>query len=256
MFESWGFAALAGVTVFAATIQAATGFGFALLAVPFFLMVMGSLSAIQVAAVVNLVISLVLLPGLLNEIPRRLLLHLIAGSVAGFPVGLWLFRAADLQGTKLAIGVLITAFTCMVAAREFRRGRSEPAAVGAIHSMKPIAPAELAVGFLSGIMGVALAMPGPVVVLYLAARRAGKQISRPATLLLFLFSYGAISLVHTIWGGMTQQAWWTAGKLVPFVIMGALLGHFVSRHLNEVVFRTVVLLILLGSGLFAIWTAF
>lgn len=256
MIESWGFAVLAGVTVFAATVQAATGFGFALLAVPFFLMVMGSLAAIQVAAVVSFVISLVLLPGLLKDIPAKLLMHLVAGSIAGFPVGLWLYRAADLQNVKLAIGILITVFTCVVAAREFRGTDAESSGNGeSPESVTPAAVPELAVGFLSGAMGMALAMPGPVVVLYLAARRAGKAVSRPATLLLFLFSYAAIPLVHTVWGGMTQQSWVTAGKLVPFVMVGALCGHLVTRFLNEAAFRAVVLLILIGSGLFAIWTA-
>ena len=91
------FAALAAVAFFAATVQAATGFGFAIMAVPFFLLIMGSLSAIQVTAVINFVISLVLLQRLLKDAPRRLLLHLILGSLAGFPIGLVIYKAADLN---------------------------------------------------------------------------------------------------------------------------------------------------------------
>ena len=49
------------------------------MAVPFFLLIMGSLSAIRVTAVINFVISLVLLQRLLKDAPRRLLLHLILG---------------------------------------------------------------------------------------------------------------------------------------------------------------------------------
>jgi len=252
----WGFIALAGVTFFAATVQAATGFGFALLAVPFYLIIMGSLDAIQVAVVVSFVISLVLLPGLLKETPKRLLLHLVGGSIAGFPIGLWLFHASNLTGIKLSIGILITVFASLVAAREWRQSRSRTGrGPRSKRTMESYPVTEVAVGFLSGAMAVPLAMPGPVVVLYLAARQAGKDISRPATLLLFLFTYGVVTVVHAVWGEMSGETWWLSALLTPFVIAGAICGHFASRLLDESRFRSVVLVILIGSGLFAIWTA-
>lgn len=254
--DLFSFAALAGVTFFAATVQAATGFGFALLAVPFFLLVMGSLEAIQVTAVINFVISVVLIRGLLKQVPRALLLHLVAGSLAGFPVGLAAYRAANLAGIQLTIGVLITLFAAILILREWRvASGAQPADSGAATEFRSNPLLEIPVGFLSGVMGVALAMPGPVVVLYLVARKAGKNISRPATLLLFLFSYGAISLVHATWGGMTGDAWVLAAKLTPFVIAGAIFGHLTSRYLNDDNFRSVVLTILLASGCYAVWAA-
>lgn len=256
MIELWSFAALAAVTCLAAGVQAATGFGFALLAVPFYLIIMGSLDAIQVAVVVSFVISLVLLPGLLKAAPKRLLLHLVGGSIAGFPVGLWLFHASNLTGIKLSIGILITVFASIVAAREWRQSRSRAGnGPESKRTMESFPVTEVAVGFLSGAMAVPLAMPGPVVVLYLAARQAGKAISRPATLLLFLFTYGAVTIVHAVWGEMSGETWWLSALLTPFVIAGAICGHFASRLLDESRFRSVVLVILIGSGIFAIWTA-
>lgn len=250
------FAALAGVTLFAATVQAATGFGFALLAVPFFLLVMGSLDAIQVTVVVSIIISLVLVRGLLKDAPRKLLLHLVIGSVLGFPVGLLAFLAADLGSVQLAIGSLITVFSAFLILQEWRTSRDDSLEKSPLmESYRPSAAIEIPVGIISGIMAVALAMPGPVVVMYLAARRAGKAISRPATLLLFLFSYSAVSLVHTLWGGMTVQSWVLAGKLIPFIIAGAIAGNLMSRRISENNFRKVVLVILCASGLYAIWAA-
>jgi uncharacterized membrane protein YfcA len=257
-----GFAALAGVAFCAAVVQSATGFGFAILAVPFFLFIMGSLAAIQVTAVINFVISMVLMQRLLKEAPRRLLLHLIAGSVAGFPVGLAAFRAADLNSAKLAVGSLITVFAMLLAAREWHLRQSDSHASRTHRASRSrgegfearLLP-EVAVGCVSGVMAAALAMPGPVVVLYLLARHTAKQVSRAATLLLFGFSYGAVSLVHTLWGGMTGGTWLLAAKLVPFVVAGAVAGHFATRHLSEERFRAAVLAILIASGLYGIWTA-
>lgn len=248
------FAALAGVAFFAAVVQAATGFGFAIMAVPFFLLIMGSLTAIQVTAVVNFVISLVLMRHLIEEAPYRLLSHLMIGSIIGFPVGLAAFKAADLDSVKITVGVLITAFALLLIFREWRRSHAR-ATAPATDEFEPRLFSELGIGFISGVMAVALAMPGPVVVLYLLARHAGKQISRSATLLLFGFSYGSVSLVHTIWGGMTAETWLLAAKLSPFVIAGAFLGHYVTRYLSEERFRAAVLLILVASGVYGIWTA-
>lgn len=251
-----GFAALAGVTFFAATVQAATGFGFALLAVPFFLLLMGSLEAIQVTVVVSIVISLVLVRGLLKDAPRRLVLHLIAGSLIGYPVGLAAYRAADLKSVQLTIGALITVFAIFLILREWKLANgAENAAVKTHRPYSPRPVIEVAAGFVSGAMAVALAMPGPVIVMYLTAQRAGKHISRPTTLLLFLFSYTAVSLVHTVWGGMTAQSWLLAAKLTPFIIAGAIAGHLVSLRLSEDNFRKIVLLILIASGLYATWAA-
>ncbi len=254
--DAVSFAALAAVAFFAATVQAATGFGFAIMAVPFFLLIMGSLSAIQVTAVINFVISMVLMQRLLKGAPRRLLLHLIVGSMVGFPIGLMAYKAADLNSMKLVVGALITLFAVILLIREWqmRRTDSLPQITNEGEFVARPVP-ELAVGVVSGAMSVALAMPGPVVVLYLLARHAGKQVSRAATLLLFGFSYGAVSLVHTLWGGMSGGSWLLAAKLAPFVVAGAILGHYATRYLSEKYFRTVILTILIASGFYGVWTA-
>jgi uncharacterized membrane protein YfcA len=249
------FMALFAVAFLASVVQASTGFGFAILAVPFFLMIMGSLSAIQVTAAINFVISLVLLHRLIKDASYRLLLHLIAGSVAGFPVGLAAFRAADLNGVKLTVGALITVFALLLLVRDWR-GNSTTSSGGpgtSVFEARPVP--EVGVGFVSGVMAVALAMPGPAVVLYLLVRHAGKQASRAATLLLFGFSYGAVSLVHTVWGDMSAATWLLAAKLTPAVIAGAIIGHFATRYLSEDRFRAIVLMILIVSGVYGVWTA-
>lgn len=254
--EPLSFAALALVAFLAAVVQASTGFGFAILAVPFFLFIMGSLAAIQITAVTNFVISLVLMRELMKDAPKSLLAYLIAGSFLGFPLGLAFYRWADLDSVKLTVGLLITAFAFLLLARELRlrqRQEAETGSGGAEFQSRPFA--EFAIGIVSGAMAVALAMPGPVVVLYLLARHAGKTVSRAATLLLFAFSYGASSLVHGIWGGMTAETWKLAGMLIPVVIAGAAVGHYATRYLSERYFRTVVLAILIASGLYGMWSA-
>lgn len=245
------FAALALVSFLGATVQATTGFGFAILAVPFFLLIMGSLAAIQVTAVTNMALSVMLVPWLFRDAPIRLMLWLFLGNALGFPVGLALFRAADLTTMKLAVGGFITLFALFLSWREWSGGHNGNEA----GEIVPRPAAEVGVGFVSGVMGSALAMPGPAVMLYLAAIRPGRRVSRAATLTLFGFSYGAISILHTLWGGMTGATWVLALQLIPFVMAGAVAGHYATGYLSEHRFRLLVLAILIASGLYAVWTA-
>jgi uncharacterized membrane protein YfcA len=248
------FAALAAVSFFGASVQATTGFGFAILTVPFFLLIMGSLAAIQVTAVTNLALSVILVPWLFRDAPRSLMTTLGVGTALGLPIGLLGFLAADLASAKLAVGLVIVALALLLTWREWRAdsdqdGTGEPSEFAS----RPLP--ELGVGIASGIMGAALAMPGPAVMLYLAARRPGKRISRAATLTLFGFSYGAVCIIHTLWGGMSGETWLLALSLVPFVFAGAAVGHYATGHLSEHKFRVAVLAILLASGAYAVWTA-
>lgn len=244
-------AALLAASLLAGAVQGATGFGFAALAVPAFLLIMDSLAAIQVAAVVSLAMSAMLAPRLWRAAPRRLLALLAAGSVLGFPIGLLLYRAADVHDAKLAVGLLTAAFVAALALREWR-GQDEAAAA----VTRDEAPFTLlAIGMASGIAGAALAAPGPVVVLYLLARGVPKEASRAITLTLFAFCYAAVTALHALWGGMTSAAWLMSAALVPAALAGAAGGHLAARYLSERQFRLAALLVLAGAAAVAIVTS-
>jgi uncharacterized membrane protein YfcA len=258
------YAALAAVSFAAAVVQSATGFGFAILAVPVFLLLTESLAAIQIAAVACFALSLSVAPWLFRDAPRGILLRLVLGTAAGLPVGLAIFLAADLDTAKLAVGGFITAFALLLAWREWRgadaaeyagenaeTGENGGASAAVVSRPLP----ELGAGAVSGVMASALAMPGPAVMLYLAALRPGKHVTRAVTLTLFGFSYGAVCLIHTLWGGMDGRVWLLSLGLVPFVLAGAGAGHVAARHLSEHKFRLAVLAVLLASGLYAVWNA-
>ena len=247
-------AALAAVSFCAAVVQGTTGFGFAILAIPFYLLIMGSLSAIQITAATNLVLSLVLLPRLIRDAPLSLLTWLAAGSLVGFPLGLTAFLAADLASAKIAVGGIIVSFALCLLWREWRLLGSDGArrANPAFHARPGI---EFGVGVVSGAMAGALAMPGPAVMLYFMVRRAPKEIARATTLILFAFSYGSVTAMHALWGGMTGETWLLAAALLPFVIAGAGVGHLATGKLSEEWFRGAILVILLVSGSYALWTA-
>ena len=178
---------IAAITFFAALAQGATGFDFAIIALPLLLLVMGSLDAVGLTIILSLLVSLVL--GLWQQAPRGPVAHLAVGSALGFPIGLVIFLQASLDWVRLAMGVG-TLFLAAWLALSRRRAAT-------IQTRAAAQWPEVAVGILSGAMTTALAMPVPSVMLYLSARGMAKVPLRACTLCLFALPYGA-ALVLTI----------------------------------------------------------
>ena len=97
-----------GAVLLAAALQAATGVGLGLIVGPALILVMGSKSAIQVAIILNLGLSILLLPGETKEIHWPSLKILVLGTVIGMPVGLLLISMLDLTGLKLFAAITVS----------------------------------------------------------------------------------------------------------------------------------------------------
>ena len=233
---------LAATALVAALTQAAVGFGFAIMAVPFFLLILESVTAIQVTIILTLAISLVLVWRLWRTAPRGLLLRLIAGSAAGFPIGIAAYLHAGLAEVKMAVAVLIVGFTTYL----FVANRGTE--VAGPPKSRPLA--DLAVGVVSGIMATSLGMPGPSVLIYLSYVGAEKVATRSLALTLFTFSYGGGLILQATVVGISAETWKVSAILVPLVLLGTFAGHKLSRHLSQRMFQTAVLAILAGTGLY------
>jgi uncharacterized membrane protein YfcA len=250
-------ALLAAVTFAGAGVQAAFGFGFAILAAPLFLVVMDSTSAVPVLAVLNLGASAVVAAGLWRKAPARLLALLCLGSAAGFPLGLALFSSAGVAELKLAVGFIIMLFALLLLARERGYLAYVPASAGAADGLAAPRSTTLpfVVGFISGTMGAALAMPGPAAMLYLSTLRLGKEESRALSLTLFTFSYAAVTALHAWAGTFGSGGYALSLGLLAVVALGAWAGHLVQRHISEAAFRQWVLFILFLAGFYAVLSA-
>jgi len=227
-------------------IQAAFGFGFAILAAPVFLVVMNSGGAVPVLAVLNFAVSFAVALLVWRKTPLRLFASLALGSVAGVPIGLGLFHSASVAELKLAVGIVIMSFALLLLARE--RGY----VTVLMGAGRPSRAGPLVAGLLSGVMGVAIAMPGPAAMLYLSTLRLPKEESRAVSLVLFSFSYALISGVHTASGGLGARDLPLIGELMLFVLAGAFAGQRLAPRIAETHFRVLVLLILFLAGVFAV----
>ena len=100
------FVVLAATTFGSALLYSISGFGFAVLAAPLFLLFLDPARAIQLIIIISTVLSMVVLRGLLPAVAPRLLLRLALGSVVGLPLGLIAFRYADPILVRAAAGAV------------------------------------------------------------------------------------------------------------------------------------------------------
>jgi uncharacterized membrane protein YfcA len=242
-----------------AVVQAATGFGFAIIAAPIFLAVMNSHAALQVLVVIHLAQTAMLLPGVWPLVPRRFLKSLVVGASIGAPIGLVAFVSLDVRVLKLAVGVLILLFTGLLIAREaewFRSGTSvQTDPEGADGGAAGASPLAYATGAVAGAMTSLLVMPGPPLMLYLAGAPLPHARARALAICFFGLCYLFVTALNTFVAGMGEGVWWIALALIVPVYLGTLAGRQIARRVTQGSFRAAILALLVLSGLGAIISA-
>jgi len=237
------------VTLLAAVVQGTVGFGFSLLAVSFFLLILQSATAIQLLIVLNLVISLWIVRNMWRKVPRDLWLKLVAGAVIGFPAGLALFHYASVDQLKVVVATTLVVFVPLLAFRH--RPVPDPSASPPIYRSS----SSVGVGILAGAMTTSLGMPGPALIVYLTAIGADKDSLRAISLTFFTVTYAAALLLQALTFGVEGEVWMMAIVLVPVPAIGAQLGHWLSQRVTESTFRRSVLLLIGATGAYTLLTA-
>ena len=237
------------ITFFAASVQSATGFGFGLIAVSAFLILLNSAAAIQLVIIITLATSCIHWFKLKQDVPANVLKWLSLGCLAGFPVGVIIYLELNLEILKLSIALLIIAISLqnawLLLQQNFRQ-QSKITPNKADLNNKVL----MGVGIASGAMASSLAMPGPAVMLYLSRTSLSKNEIRSTILTFFIFSYGGALLLQASLIGINLETWKTAGLLIPAALAGVTVGHLISHKINPQTFKALILIILMLTGIF------
>jgi uncharacterized membrane protein YfcA len=242
-------AGLAATTAGAALLQAATGFGFAVLATPLFLLFVDPPRAIQLVIIITTTLSLIVLPGLWRAILPGLLLRLGLGSLAGLPLGLIAFRYADPVLVRALVGGTIFAFAVLLGWRR-RDGAGE-------HSGRfGVRPGlQVATGAVSGIATALVGMAGPPVLIYLLLVGAPPRSVRATLLSFFALAYAAAVATHAVTIGIPAQTWLSAGILIPFAFLGGFAGRRLGDRLSADACAILAIILLGAAGLYTLVAA-
>jgi uncharacterized membrane protein YfcA len=203
-----------------ATLQSATGFGFALVAAPLLVAALGAHAAVSSAAVLAVEINLLTLAG---ERRRRAVLdgealRLVAWALPGLAAGVVvLSQVSDhVVAVLVALGVLGG-----LAAR--LRARRRLAGGGRSAAPPPPWSAPVA-GGLAGALSTATALNGPPLVLHLAGGRATPEQVRD-TLAAVLLALGALSA-----GALLVAGSFDLPGVLPALIAAGVAGQLAGRR--------------------------
>jgi uncharacterized protein len=226
------------IVVFVATLfRSAFGFGEALIAVPLLALFIPLKVAAPVAVLVSITIAAVVVAQDWRKIHLRSAGWLVGSTLFGIPVGLLLLTSSHQKAVKIALGILIVAFSVYSLL-----GRRPP-------ELKTDSKAWLlGCGFAAGVIGGAYGMNGPPLVIYGAMRRWSAQHFR-ATLQAYFLPASVIGMF----------GYWLAGLWVPAVthyyllclpvlLPAVWLGRVVNHRLHGDAFLKYVYVGLAGIG--------
>jgi uncharacterized membrane protein YfcA len=220
----------------ASILQTSTGFGFSIMATPFLLLLFQPNEAIQVNLILSLLISIALIWKIRKAIDFVLMKKFIAGSLAGVPIGLFIFMTIDdLAAFKIAVSILLLVLTVLLVLK-FRIKRT------------PLR--DYLIGGVSGMLTTSIGMPGPPLLLYFAGTGTKKAVLRATTLAFYLFIYLISLATQLMFTGTNRVIWESSLKAIPIVILGLLIGQVLFNWINQRVFTIFTYLLLSFTGVY------
>jgi uncharacterized membrane protein YfcA len=204
----------------ASTLQAATGFGIALVAAPVLYAVAPPPAAVALVLVLSQVVNVLVIFGERRRLdiewrPVRLVL---LAALPGLVVGALLVRSVPAHALQTTVGIAV----CLSAVVSF--AAASPPSQGKIDSGR----ATIAAGFAAGALTTSTTTNGPPIAIWLAARHTSPAAIRDVASLLFavLDVVGLTVLVAVVGPTpvMARASW------LPLLAVVAIVGHAVGRR--------------------------
>jgi uncharacterized membrane protein YfcA len=224
------------IILVASILQTSTGFGFSIMATPFLLMLFLPNEAIQINIILSLIISMSLVWRIRKDIDLQILKRFILGSIAGVPLGIFIFINIDNINTlKLGVSIILLILTLLLIFN---------------FKVKPTLIKDFIVGGLSGALTTSIGMPGPPLLLYFTGTDTKKGTLRATTLVFYLFIYFISLITQMIFTGTNKVIWTSSLYAIPIVILGLFLGQIIFKWINQRIFTVLTYILLLFTGMY------
>ncbi|MCC6353588.1 MAG: sulfite exporter TauE/SafE family protein [Verrucomicrobiae bacterium] len=219
-------------------LEAITGFGCTVLALPFVVALIGVQRGVILLAVLAWLLAGYIAIRHRSQINLREFLIIVALAGIGLPFGIYAFAELPVGALKKALGVFIVVAACASLFRMWKGVREGSSRLPIYHPLL----------VLGGAVHGAFASGGPLVVLYAAQKLRDKGQFR-ATLCLLWVTLNSILMV-TYWrrGMLAGETVGMVGCMLPFLVLGVVVGERVHGHVNEGLFKRVVFSVLLCVG--------
>ena len=215
-----------------------TAFGFALVMVPLLAVVWEVKPAVVTSTLLSTAFMVPLLYSVRSRVEVPSLVPLLAGSLAGIPLGLVVLKRIDADFLQVLIALMVV-IACVTLFRSPR-----------ISAVRPHLAVALFAGGLSGALRSATSMSGPPIVLY-ALTSFGDEIDRfRANVLGVLLPSSLVTIAGLAVAGLIDGDVLLACLVAaPTMTAGTLTGVWLRRRVPQELFRPLVLSVLVGSSI-------
>jgi uncharacterized protein len=229
-------AAAAGVIAAASFVMGLAGFGIALVALAFLPYLMAPADAIVLLTIYAAAFSLAMLVQLRGDVELRAIADLLVGTVLGTPLGVWGLAALPASALNRLIGLMLVVAFILEARRLYPQAlRGRGWAIGA--------------GVAAGVLGGAVGLPGPPVVLYATTQGWSARQVKANLQAFFVVNQGVI-LAGYWWAGLlTREVWGLAAAFAAPAAVGGVAGALLFERVDQRRFRQLVFGLILVSGL-------
>ncbi|MBR2281549.1 MAG: sulfite exporter TauE/SafE family protein [Spirochaetales bacterium] len=240
---------LSGLAIFFSfTIEAVTGFGCTVIALPFVTALLGMQEGIIEVTILAFLLALWIAAKNFRDIRFRTLLTIVLLMLPGLVLGQYIQNIADLSILKTLLAAFITAVSALrlgaMAIRHFRardgqQAEREPKVrwYGYI--------ALIAAGVVHGLFSSG----GPLAIIYTSVALPDKRSFR-ATLCALWTVLNTFLVVSYVAGGRITSA--MGGQmlcLLPFMVAGIVVGELLHHKVNDKIFLALVYVVLLATGI-------
>jgi uncharacterized membrane protein YfcA len=232
--------ALAFLAVFgAAFLRGFTGFGFGLAAVPALSLVMSPVVAVPCTLMLGMLAGVQVLPKIRHLPDWRSVWILVAGSLVGSPIGIWVLTALPVSEIRAVIGVTLV-IAVAVLWRQPRFGK------------QPSVPVGLGTGVVSGLLNGSTGFAGPPVIIYFLSTQDSVPVIRASLMMYFFFSTGGTLVYDAFRGLVGSHVLLLTAIFFPALYIGNWLGDRCFDGSSAATYRRVALGILLILAVLAV----
>lgn len=227
---------LATGALLAGIVRGFTGFGTAMVFLPFAGQVLGPFEALTAMMVKDLTGPLIHVPRALKDGHPGDVLRLALGALVAVPLGVWVLSMVAPEVFRWSVSLIALVLLALLAAGVRYRGRMSP-------------PLVVGTGALGGFLAGSVGLPGPpVIMLYMASSLAASAIR--ANLMLYLILADAI-MFTVLWlnGYLAVGALLIGALMILPYTAGNWLGAVLFRPSAEVIYRRAAYAIIGGSAI-------
>lgn len=235
VLADWRLLAAILATAVAGVMRGYSGFGTAVILAPVYSLLWGPRAGVPVMLLMELLVSLQLLPSAIKDADRRVVLPLGGAAALTTPLGAWILFTVDGEALRRFIGGFVLVFG-MLLMSGWRYHGSRPLGL------------NIVIGTVAGLLKGSTGMSGPPVILYLLAGLEDARRHR-ANLIMFFATIAIVSVIVPILGGLVDvPALLRLGILLPVMALAVPLGARLFHVVPDRLYRPFAMGVLLVSG--------